>query len=313
MNENHAMLFHKWTRCGEYKIEQVKTDQGLRSYIRPVPDSGFIRYDIVATQRKKGSRKVEENTLVLSLLNMDTKSEESILNFVNRFGLLGLLTHNYLDPMFPPMGSKDDTELRLVPERNGVTMVHDWQVEEQYLFSYKGMAYKDLLQQVSEPLEEFKKAVIDFQEARDWIYAINRCTRGEGSSPLREKFKKDKYRKNYGEVASTATNSELIGKASMLVSFLLAGEFTNLTREIIPGDDQEPWVTRWGFDSLLSAAYFFLSEYMLSNFWIGKCPRCGKHYISSVKTQGYCSRKCDDAERKAKSRKAKAGAPSTEA
>ncbi|WP_298202116.1 hypothetical protein [Desulfosporosinus sp.] len=303
-DERAPLKFRKWVRCGEYKIEQIKFNGWVSGpYICPVPDSGFIRYDIEGTQIDRGSRKVEENTLVLSLLNLDTSSEKAIINFVNQFGLLGLLSYKYLEPMFLPAGFDSDSEKLLIPERRGMSMARVEDVANQYLIPLERMTsrYDDLIHLISEDQVEFTKAVKDFQEVGKWVSAINKCAKSGKSGPLRSLMMSAKYKKYYKEAAETASDPELIEKASMKVSFLL--ESSGITREIGPGD-QEPWVAIWSFDSLLSAAYFFLSEYMLSNFWIGECPRCGKHFLSSVKTQNYCSRKCDDATRKAISRKA---------
>ncbi|WP_298199576.1 hypothetical protein [Desulfosporosinus sp.] len=240
-------MFHKWTRCGEYKIEQVKTDRGLRSYIRPVPDSGFIKYDFMDVHRKQGSRRMGENTIVPSLVNLDTSNEKAILNFVNQFGLLGLLPYNYLEPMLLELGT--ERKLIFIPERRGKNIADVSEVEREYLFALNGRNYTDLIHSVSEPLEEFKKAVLRFQDLNNHVSAVG------------------------------------------------------LNRGIAVNDNGE-WILEWSFDSLLSAAYFFLDECLLSNFWIGTCPRCSKYFLSSVKTQNYCSRRCDDAERKAKSRQA---------
>ncbi|MCO5384630.1 MAG: hypothetical protein NHB14_01510 [Desulfosporosinus sp.] len=310
-DERAPLKFRKWVRCGEYTIEQIKFNGWVSGpYICPVPDSGFIRYDIEGTQINRGSRKVEENTLVLSLLNLNTSSEEAIKNFVNQFGLLGLLSYNYLEPMYLPVGFNDSEKL-LIPERRGLSMARVEDVANQYLVPPELMAsrYDDLIHLVSESQEEFTNAVKDFQEVGKWISAINKCAKSGKSGPLRSLMMSAKYERYYKEAAENASDPELIEKASMKVSFLL--ESSGITREIVPGD-QEPWIAVWSFDSLLSAAYFFLSEYMLSNFWIGECPRCGKHFLSSVKTQNYCSRKCDDAERKAKSRQAQKEAEEAE-
>ena len=298
-------MFRKWVRCGEYEIKQIKFNGSVAGpYICPVSDSGFIKYDIEGTQIKRGSRKVEENSLVVSLLNLDTSSEKAIKNFVNQFGLLGLLSYNYLEPMRLPAGYGNESDELFVPERRGISMARAEDVGNRYLIPFERMtsSYDDLIHLTSESLEEFIKAVKDFQEVGKWVSAINKCAKNGECGQLRYLMRSPKYERYYKEASKSASNIELIEKASTKVSFML--DRSGITREIVPGAE-EPWVAVWSFDSLLSAAYFFLSEYMLSNFWIGECPRCGKHFLSSVKHQNYCSRKCDDATRKANSRKAK--------
>lgn len=308
--EQRAMDFTKWTRCGEYNIESVSVNGLAKMYIRPVPWSGYIRYDVADNHRKQGSRKVDENNLVQSLLNLNTSDEQEIIKFVNQFGLLGLLPCKYLEPMSPPEGYENLSKPWLIPKRDGTGIVLPEEIEETYLFSFTNLpmswkrGYGRVIHMTSEPLDEFVEAVKKFQEVGTWITIINKCAKSEATQPLRSLFLKIDSA-DYKDLAKNGEKSELIKAAAGVVAIWIQMNSSEIKRVIVPGDQDQPWIVKWEFDSLLGAAYFFLSEYMLSNFWIGQCDRCGRHFISSIKTQGYCSRKCEDAVRKARSRKAK--------
>jgi hypothetical protein len=296
-----SMVFYDWARCGKYEIKMLND----RAYISPAPDSGYIRYNLIDKLRKKSSRKVEENNLVHALMNLNISNEQSILDFVNEFGLLGLLPYKYLVPMYPPVGVENELKRWMVPARRGHEIVSTEEIEARYLFSFedKHHGYSDFIEKLFEPLDEFIEAVTEFQEVKKLISSIDKCSKRGVSEPLRAMLMNDEH---YKEMALNATNPELINTAMMLVSFRIVDSCSGITRTIIPSQTNPPkWIVKWDFDSLLSAAYFFLSEYMLSNFWMGQCSRCGAHYLSSVSTQGYCSRKCEDADRKAKSRETK--------
>lgn len=301
MRDRKDFEFFKWGKCGGYYIESIEG----RDYIRPDLNSGFILVDVAQYGRQRSSRRVEENTLVYSLLNLDVGNREAILNFVNQFGFLGLLQHKYLKPMYAPPGTDaGSVHPTIVPERLGYITHRFDSIAKIYLLEpevYQQKSRFEVIKNMSEPLEDFIEEVQDFQKLGKWIAATNACVKKGRSAPLRGLMKSEERFEN---VASTADNEDLAERAAFDIAYRLQDKSQGLTRIVVPGEGGT-WKIKWGFESLLDAAYYFLSEDMVSHFWIGNCPRCGKHFLSSVGSKEYCSRRCEDAARKAEYRKQK--------
>ena len=285
--------WEKWMRCGEYRIESIKGEE----FIRPIPDTGYIFYNISDVQRTKGSRKADENYLVQYLLGLDVSNNQAILEFVNRFGLLGLLQHKYLEPQSIII---DGVERYFVPERDGDTLHEVDEIAQNYLLDldqYLHEGYYKVLRTMSEPLNEFKKEVIEFQQIARFVSAIKKANEGI-SGPLRALCKQNVNFKN----SADKDIKWLIPMANTYVHIFLPTWNRGVNRRIIPGGNGN-WQILWGFDSLLSATHFFYTQDLAGNYWLGECPRCAKLFLSSVGGQIYCSRKCEDAARKADARK----------
>ena len=289
-----ALNTRKWIRHGNYKIEFVE----YRSYIRPVSDSGHVFYDFNELQQKKGKRK--PNTLVVSLLNLDTSDDADILDFVNRFGLLGLLKYKYLEPY------KVEIEERthyFVPERNSTYMIDSRSVADNYLvdpYDYEREGFYKVRETMSEPIIEFIEAVKEFQYYVKFMYSYELATEGH-KGPLEDNSVEDRYNNDRGKTKAIR-DAEKRAKASA-ITHLIKGN-SGLIREVSNiGNGQ--WDFQWTFESLLHAAYFFFTEDLSKNMVMGECPRCSNLFLSSVKAKKFCSRKCEDAARKAKSRKKK--------
>lgn len=297
LNKRGQLNWEKWVRCGEYRIENVAG----KEYIRPVPESGHIYYDINDLQIKKGSRKPDENYLLQSILNLDTSNNQAILDFVNNFGLLGILQHRYLEPQSIII---NDKECYFVPERDGNTLKEVNEVAKIYLLDldeYINNGYYTIKRTMSEPLDEFKMAVNEFQEIGRFVSAIKRAEEGI-SGPLRVLLKKNEHFKEYAD----KDIERILPMVKHYVFLGLIEGNRGINRTVLPFVEGK-WQIRWNFDSLLSATYFFLTQDLAGNYWLGECKRCAKLFLSSVGKQEYCTRKCEDAERKARSRKANKG------
>lgn len=296
MQEDKSKTFEQWILCGKYQLENING----KEYIRPVNEEGFIRKDFFRLQREKSNRSPDDDYLVTALLNIDTANKQDILDFVNTYGLLGLLQHKYLEHQSVLVNGD---EYFFVPERDGDKLHDVTEIVENYLLDFDDFIMEGFFKTrrtMSEPLEEFIDAVHRFQGLARYLHAIERAETGRDKY-LRELLRQDDHLKEYAEkeLATILPMSKTYASLS-----LLEGNITINKRLLFPGD-QKRWRSQWSFVSLLSAAYFFLTEDLENNFWIGVCPRCHKYYLSSVGSKIYCSRKCEDANRKAKERKKK--------
>ncbi|MDD4169672.1 MAG: hypothetical protein PHD36_05360, partial [Desulfotomaculaceae bacterium] len=156
---------------------------------------------------------------------------------------------------------------------------------------------------MSEPLDEFKEAITEYQQIGKWLNAIEIAKKGK-TAPLRALLLKEEH---YQEVAKHGEVGELLQTAGFDLSFQLVEAQGSIKRSVVLGGDGK-LKTLWGFDSLLDAAYFYLIQDLSFNYWVGECARCGRLFLSSAGKQEYCSRTCQDTTRKAASRKAKKGA-----
>lgn len=293
MKDKRQLNWDKWIRCGEYRIENI----GGRDYIRPVPESNYIPYDVNNLQRRKGSRKPDENNLVHSLLTMDTSNNLAILDFANRFGLLGLLQHKYLEPQLALINGE---ECYFVPERDGDTLGDVEEISRIYRLDvdeFINDGHYKAKRTMSEPLEEFKEEVSDFQLTARFVKDIKKAEEGI-SGPLRALLRSSEDLKDDAK----KDTSDLIIVAKHITMVRLSYGNRGISRTVGQGEDGK-WQIHWTFGSLLSAAYFFLTQDLAGNFWLGECPRCSNLYLSSVGSQVFCSRKCEDATRKANARK----------
>lgn len=295
-NERQPLQWKRWIRSGEYVIKRIN---GIE-YITPVPESGFILYSMEGLWRKKGSRKPDENYLVQKLLNLDTSDLKAILDFTNQFGLLGLMQHNHsyagrveFEGGFRYFISHHKTgELGSVYE---LTDVYQISLDDYVSGKYK---YEPIW---SEPLSAFVNHVTHYQKIGQYIVGLTKCQKQNKSSPLRALLLKEGT-ESFKKLATNGDKDEIVKDVSRYVGFEINRNISSIRRSILP-DYTGKWSELWGFDSLLGAAYFLLSQDLAGNYWIGQCPRCNSYFISSVGTQIHCSRKCEDAARKAKSRK----------
>lgn len=292
MEKRKNLKWEKWGHAGEYSIEIIKG----KKYIRPVTDSGYILYDFSSLEEEKSGKSANQNYIVLSMLNLDTSNESEILNFVNRFGLLGLLQHKYLEPKIALINGQ---KYHLVPERNGELLYSADEIAKKYLIDpddFKETGFYLIKNKMSEPLDEFVEAIIEFQNVGRYAYAIKKAEQNI-SGPLRTLFLKVP---DFQERANEDIK-RILPMAKHYVHLLLTDGDLGLSRSII--QIGKTWEYKWGFTSLLSAAYFFFSQDMGGNYRLDECPRCSKLFLSTVSTRLYCSRKCEDAARKTESRK----------
>jgi hypothetical protein len=294
--KRQSLQWERWIRCGEYEIKKI----GENEYITPVRESGFIRYSMEGLWRKKGSRKPDENYIVQRLLNLDTSNRESIIEFVNQFGLLGIMQHDYQYAGTSHEAGKEhhfvsmrehEHELNLL---NDVADLFQISIDEYVNGDYRSMPLW------SEPLSHFIQKVKAYQSTGHMIAAMNKCVKDKQGGPLRKVFL-ERNIPLHKEWAHKLNDEELISKAAMLISDDINSNINHVNRQIQP-EPGGKWRETWGFESLLSAVYFLLSQDLTGNYWIGQCLKCGNYFISSVGSQIHCSRKCEDAARKAKSR-----------
>ncbi|OPX85729.1 hypothetical protein [Pelotomaculum sp. PtaB.Bin117] len=296
--DNHVggkLKWEKWGRSGEYCIKKIKD----REYICPIPDSGYITYDIDTLLEEKSGKKANENYLVLSILNLDTSKKEAVIDFVSRFGLLGLLPHKYLEPQLAVI---DGNKYYLVPERNGCDLHHVEEVAQNYLINVEDFintGFYSIRKNMSEPLDEFIEAIQEFQNVAKWVYAIKKAEEGIGA-PLRALFIKEP---SLAEISKKDIR-DMLPPAKLLLHMLLTGGNQGLSRSVIQAG-KETWQIRLGFESLLSAAYYFFTQDLAGRYRLDQCKRCNKLFMTSVKKRKFCSRKCEDAKRKADSRSGK--------
>lgn len=292
MEKRKDLKWATWGRAGKYLIEAING----RQYIRPDPDTGYVLYDFSSLLDEKNKKRANENYIVLSILNLDTSNNTDILNFVNRFGLLGLLQHKYLEPQVAVI---DGQEHYLVPERNGVLLHSIDEIAQNYLINandFKEAGFYFAKSTMSEPLDEFMDAIEEFQTIGKYAYAIKKAEQKTGG-PLRALFMKNP---DFKERAKEDIR-RILPMAKHYVHMVLADGDLDISRTIV--QIGETWETKWGFTSLLSAVYFFFVQDMGGHYRLDECPRCKTLFLSSVKTRLFCSRKCEDATRKAESRK----------
>lgn len=306
-----GVIFDKWAVAEEYTIKD-----GL---IRPVENSETRFYDINTLERARGSRRADENYLVHQLLNLNTEDNKAILNFVQNFGLLGLLQFNYLQPyarMLPmntnsPLVVGLETSLEdleeplnewfclcrddkiLVP---AVEVVRKYNIEPNiFLDNY---SIRKIKQTMCEPVEEFKQSIKDFQDIGLWLEAINAAEAGKPFNLIALMRKNEDFK----DLTKTMGSDGLIIAAKHKLLIDLAHRVYGVNRIVTAQNDK--WIARWSFDSLLQAAYFFFSMDITNGCWVGICEneKCGKLYTSMAPEQIFCSPKCADAVRKRKAR-----------
>lgn len=292
MEKRKQLNLEKWGHAGKYSIETVNG----KEYIRPVSESGYIYYDFNILNDEKSGKRANENYIVLAMLNLDTSNNKEILKFVDRFGLLGLLQHKYLEPMVATIKGE---EHYLVPERNGTLLHPTDEIAKKYLINendFREAGFYFARNTMSEPLDEFVDTINEFQTAVKWAYAIKKAEQGI-SGPLRSLFLKDPYLQEH----ATKDMKRIIPMAKHYLSIALTDGDLGLNRTVV--QIGETWDAKWGFTSLLSAAYFLFTQDMGGHYRLDECPRCGRLFLSAVSTRMFCSRKCEDANRKTKKRK----------
>jgi hypothetical protein len=280
-------------------IEKVsRNDWPDVEYIRPVPESGHIFYDFAELGRKRGARKAEKTYIVQWLLNLDTSKNEEILNFVNHFGLLGLLQHYYGEIAAVTLEGK--TPLHFAHKPGGFLLINAQQVADLYLISLEDFLDNDRRQKAfaSEPLIVFKKEVEEFQKVGELAHRIHKAALGSGW-PLRGWFSAGGMK----ELAEAADNETLLSEARKRLCESVNRKIQYMRWVLAPGEEGR-WSEHTGFDSLISVVYYLLAKDIESNFWCGRCERCNGFFLSSVGSQRHCTRQCEDAARKAKKRQA---------
>ncbi len=292
------LKWSRWFRCGKYVIEKVsRTDWPDVEYIRPVPESGHIFYDFADLGRKRGSRKAEKTYIVQWLLNLDTSKNDEILDFVNHFGLLGLLQHYYGE--IAAVTLEGNTPLHFAHKPGGFLLINAQQVADLYLISLEDFLDNERRQKAfaSEPLIVFKKEVEEFQKVGELVHRIYKAAFGS-YWPLRGWFSASGMK----EFAETADNEKLLAEARKRLSESINRKIQYMRWMFAPGDGGG-WSEHTGFDSLISMVYYLLAKDVESSFWFGRCERCNDFFLSSVGSQRHCTRQCEDAARKARKRK----------
>ena len=290
MEKRKNLKWEKWGRAGKYLIETIQGKQ----YIRPVPESGYLYYDFNVLQDEKTGKRASENYIVLAILNLDTSNNAEILKFVSRFGLLGLLQYKYHEPR---VDITDNKYIYYLPERNGGLLCHADEIAKNYLIEcdkFNDIGFYNIEKTMSEPLNEFVDAINAFKSIGKYVYSIKKAEMGI-SGPLRALFLKD-----FAEYINE--DIKVIIRIAKLHLHMSLTE-SDLCVSRVFGELEEIWEPRWGFASLLSAAYFFFVQDMSGHYRLDECPRCSNLFLSSVRTRMFCSRKCEDATRKAESRK----------
>lgn len=290
--EKKDLKWEKWGRAGKYYIDTVKG----RQYIRPVLDTGYALYDFSILEGEKSGKRANENYIVLSILNLDTSNHSEILKFVDRFGLLGLLQHKYLEPKVAILNGH---EQYLVPERIGESLYSVDEIAQNYLIDaneFKETGFYFVRRTMSESLDEFIDAINKFQNIGKYAYAIKKAEQG-ASGPLRTLFLKEP---SLQELANEDIKRILPAAKTYIHLELTEGDL-GLSRTVI--QLEETWEVKWGFISLLSAAYYFFIQDMGGHYRLDECPRCSRLFLSAVSTRLFCSRKCEDATRKAEKRR----------
>jgi len=230
-------------------------------------------------------------------LNLDLSNNEEILKFVGRFGLLGLLQHKYYERRIAIINGQ---EQYFVPERKGDFLLPVYEIAQNYLLDIKEFKKTGsflMRKTMSEPLDEFIHAVEEFQDTGKFAYAIKKAEH-EKSFQLRKLFLQTP---DLAEFANRE-KEEILRIAKSYVHIALLDGANSINRIVLPVGG-EKWQTKWSFESLLGAAYFFLTQDLCGSYRLDECPRCGKLFLSSVSKRQFCSRKCEDATRKAESRR----------
>jgi hypothetical protein len=289
LEKRKRLKWEKWGRAGKHFIETVNGKQ----YIRPIPESGYIYYDFSILQDDKSGKRANQNYIVLAILNLDTSNNKEILKFVDRFGLLGILQYKYLEPRYAFI---DDKYISYMPERNGPALCPTKEIEKNYLVDLTTFSdsFYSIGETLSEPLDEFIDAINIFKSLGNYVYSIKKAEMGI-SGPLRALVSKD-----FSDIANKDIDVQI---RSAIIHLQISLTDSDLSMTRVFGSLEEIWEPYWCFASLLSAAYHFFIQDMSGHYRLDVCPRCSKLFLSAVSTRIFCSRKCEDATRKADSRK----------
>jgi hypothetical protein len=264
---------------------QVNREAGL---IEPVPGSEAQPYDpFDESAAEQGA------PLWQRLQDVKPDDEGSVMRFVNRWGILGLLRHRLLTVTYP----QGDNELTIAPEGNHFyTLLKSpaplseamADVEETpghrrrvafgaYYAPYRSAAAPDDLLRdglrwfvdAGDPLVEFRAEVRTFQ-------AMARLCAELATSP------------NY--VIPD------VGPADHHLRFGVNRYIHRVRHELVSASGSDPWRPEWKlawrFPSLLSAAYLGLAMAFTGGH-LRRCPACGKAFRTVKRAdQVYCGPTC---------------------
>lgn len=288
-SELYSLPNVKWEKC-QYYIED--------EYIKPIPGSKVVRYDPFLYYTPPGIDEAQtEKPIWIELADLKIYKDNEILNFINKYGLLGLagvrlgdLPMEFNNEIYYRFG----TSIRPIDELIERYKVPLTSYMKEHPENKTGIFL--LFHLSSESLAELKSVINEYQEAVRSYIAFQKAN----IQDIRKALDPVECQKIYG-------SHEIYRLIDNFRSPIL--KYTRYVRPVLMPHPyhKNKFTWYWYYNSLVSAIYLMLSMVISGNWYVRHCAneKCRQIFATDVHNKFHCCTKCGWAHRKRESRKSK--------
>lgn len=275
--------------------------------IKPTANSETVEYDPFIyyhlLERRPQSRieptnREEKKSLYLKFINLDENNDDQILDFVDNYGFLGLNRNKFI---CYAKNEKNELGFIIRQENDIPKFIVDIDSIDIDVLGF------------SEPIEDFRRAVIEFRTLIDLFESIY----DGDEQKSRDAFKiylevfREGGKEIYEDVYINKPFKRILNDAIKYLNVELNNQLSLVYPNIKLQKNKKD--TKWYFSSLLSAMYVMFYLDITNSMGIKKCIRsgCGRYFKTQLQGDGrtekrvYCSYDCAHAVAEMRNKKRK--------
>lgn len=266
----------------------------------------------------------DQSRIYIDFSNINLSDNDSIINFVKEYGLLGIAGWNYKinvksrkieqrRMLLPEKGDIENNVLKPIDNSDYINKFHtdmgnmDCESEDAFLIMNQKIPAREPLEDFKREAQKYKNIIglyngINTDNKKNIIKNLTDLEPWSISLSLESSIagKPISCLPSLIDIEQETSIDKLINIGERAIHCFINDALETVSMKIEPGQ-WRPYLTYYSLDapSLLQALYFQLCFNMVNNQPIKKCPRlsCGEFFIPTRIDQKYCTVDCKNAEK----------------